>query len=115
MTTNPDYETPHPLALVPPGVLEAAREVLRDAAANKDVDAEMADSIADAVVLNLLPCVAQWRVPIEGTCAVGRGAGVGPPCTEPICLVRILWNNEVRHFCEPHLRLIIRGDLREPA
>ena len=43
----------HPLRDVPQSVLDVARKPVRDAAEYKDVDPEMADSIADAVVAQL--------------------------------------------------------------
>ncbi len=54
------YEPPHPLANVPPRVLAAARQVLAGAAAEHDVDPEMADPIADAVVAVVAPFVQSW-------------------------------------------------------
>lgn len=46
---------PHPLADVPQVILDAARGALREAAELGDVDPSMADPIADAVVIDLLP------------------------------------------------------------
>lgn len=43
----------HPLATVPQATLDLARGVLAEAAHDHDVDPEMADSIADAVVARL--------------------------------------------------------------
>jgi hypothetical protein len=45
----------HPLKPISPAILAAARQVLHDAADCHDVDPEMADPIADAVVMALLP------------------------------------------------------------
>lgn len=49
-----DDHPSHPLHNVDPRVLEVARSVLRSAAQAHDVDAEMAEPIADAVVMALL-------------------------------------------------------------
>ncbi len=54
------YEPPHPLAHVPPRVLAAARKVLADAVVEKDVDPEVADPLADAVVAVVAPFVQSW-------------------------------------------------------
>lgn len=51
----------HPLHDVPKVVLDAAREVMREAADWKDVDAEMADALADSVVVELRPWLS-WGV-----------------------------------------------------
>lgn len=45
----------HPLTNVPLEVLDAARKVMFDAAIWKDVAPGMADPLADAVVIALLP------------------------------------------------------------
>lgn len=57
---NPDREHPydeypgHPLYGVPLAVLKAAREVTGEAAIWNDIDADMVEPLADAVVMNLL-------------------------------------------------------------
>lgn len=45
----------HPLYNVPEEILDAARQELRGAAFCGDVDSDLADPIADAVVMSLLP------------------------------------------------------------
>lgn len=52
----------HPLRLVPDEVLKSARSVLAAAANLRDVDPEMADPIADAVVIALMPWL-PWQDP----------------------------------------------------
>lgn len=44
----------HPLYHVSQGVLDAARRVTREAAVWKDLDAELADAIADSVVAAII-------------------------------------------------------------
>lgn len=61
MSTVYDAVPEHPLAGVPPDVLEAARKVTRDAAAWRDiVDPDHAESIADAVLAASLPRIRAW-------------------------------------------------------
>lgn len=47
----------HPLVNIDPAVIAAAREVLAGAVMWKDVHPDMADPIADAVVIGLLPFI----------------------------------------------------------
>lgn len=46
---------PHPLRDVDPAVLRAAREAMQGAVVWKDVHPDMAEPIADAIVMSLLP------------------------------------------------------------
>lgn len=55
MTTEYSDYPEHPLHSVPQEILDAAREVMRDVAIWKDVAYDMADPIADSVVISLLP------------------------------------------------------------
>lgn len=48
-----DFPT-HPLCHVPESVLEVARDVMRQAIVWKDVDVDMAEPLADAVVADLV-------------------------------------------------------------
>jgi hypothetical protein len=54
------YEAPHPLADVPPVVLAAARAVMAGGVLTRDVDPEMADPLADAVVAAVAPFARGW-------------------------------------------------------
>lgn len=47
----------HPLCGIKQEILDAAREVMEGAVIWKDVDPDMADPIADAVVMALLPWI----------------------------------------------------------
>lgn len=70
------YVAPHILATVPPHVLAAARRVVAGAAATGDVDAEMADPIADAVVAALVRHVRAWNKRVHGSCCAGTPGAI---------------------------------------
>lgn len=53
MTTRYDAYPDHPLYGVPQEVLDAAREVMAEAVECHDVSAELADPLADAVVMSM--------------------------------------------------------------
>jgi hypothetical protein len=57
-----DYDAypDHPLNGVPQAVLEAARKVTAEAGRWKDLDPEVADALADAVVMAVLPSLREW-------------------------------------------------------
>lgn len=57
MANQYDDYPDHPLHGIDNKILEAARRVMRDAVTWKDVDPEMAEPLADAVVMNLLPWI----------------------------------------------------------
>ncbi len=57
------YALPHPLARVPQHVLDAARAVMASGVETKDVDPEVADPLADAVIAAIVPFVPQWLRP----------------------------------------------------
>jgi hypothetical protein len=67
MEQSTDYDAGHPLHGIPAEVLQAARGVLTEAVAWKDVDADQAEPLADAVVMALLPWLDTTRVipPVE--------------------------------------------------
>jgi hypothetical protein len=50
----------HPLNGVPQAVLDAARQVTADAVREKDLDPDVADALADAVVMAVLPPIRDW-------------------------------------------------------
>lgn len=60
--TGPDYRKypNHPLHDVPVEVLEAAREVMHEAARWHDVEDDMAQPLADSVVAGALPAIRRW-------------------------------------------------------
>lgn len=57
-----DYDAyaDHPLSGVPQAVLDAARRVTADAVREKDLDPDVADALADAVVMAVLPPIREW-------------------------------------------------------
>jgi hypothetical protein len=59
---DPEYAQypDHSLHDVPLVVLEAARDVMREAAGLRDVDADLAEPLADAVIMSALPLLRQW-------------------------------------------------------
>ncbi len=50
----------HPLHGVPEELLLAARRVTADAARWRDLDADVAESLADAVLAASLPAIREW-------------------------------------------------------
>lgn len=50
----------HPLNAVPQAVLDAARRVTADAVREKDLDPDVADALADAVVMAVSPPLRNW-------------------------------------------------------
>jgi hypothetical protein len=50
----------HPLNGVPDAVLQVAREVTAEAVRCKDVDPDIADALADAVISAALPALKAW-------------------------------------------------------
>lgn len=70
MPTRYDAYPDHPLCGVPQEILDAAREVMAGAAEWKDVDPEMVEPLADAVVAALRP----W-LPVGGTPVHAPGCG----------------------------------------
>lgn len=64
-----DYDAGHPLHGVPVEILQVARDVMLEAVVWKDVDAEQAVPLADAVTMALLPWLDTTRItpPEEST------------------------------------------------
>ena len=62
---DPDYAAfpGHSLHDVPLEVLQAARRVMDEAARQGDVDPELAQPLADAVVMGCLPAIRSWLTP----------------------------------------------------
>jgi hypothetical protein len=109
-TPHPDpantYDDPDdPVHGVPRTVLEAAREVLRQAAVWRDVDPEYAEPIADAVVMALLP----WFRLHERCGWVGAHQELELGACQELTVGAM-------GYCQPHLdwhRDRINGDLPE--
>lgn len=68
----------HDLHDVPLVVLEAGRACLRLAATYKDVDDDLAEPIADAVIMKVLPVIRDW-LSSEGRPAATRPDDPTPP------------------------------------